>query len=441
MAFEILRRVEHAGAFASILLEKKESQLADPRDAALTHELVLGVLRRQSALDHVLGHAASRSPERMDPEVRIALRLGAYGLLFLQRVPNFAAVDTAVELVKNSCSAAAAGFANGVLRRISREGASLLPSEPRAGDCAALALYHSHPQWWVEKLVDGQGWETATRVLERNNEPATPVLRPNLRRIQPAELGERLAREGLVTEPCEFLQQALRVRSGNPTRCSALDEGLAWIQDEAAQLVPLLFGPEAADCVADLCAAPGGKTMQLAERVSPGGTLLAADRHFGRLDRLRQLARRVRPPGLLVVQADLAGPAPLKAEFDRILVDAPCSGTGTLRRHPEIRWRLRENDLKLLAGRQRRLLETAAKLLAPGGDLVYSVCSVEAEEGEAVVRGLLASQPDLTVEDPRPGMPETCRELFGGDRFLRTSPATGDHDGFFAALLRRHSGR
>lgn len=374
----------------------------------------------------------------MDPASRTALRVGAYALLFLDRVPGFAAVDASVALVKRHGSPAAAGFVNAVLRRVAREGSSLLPPEPPVGDVAGLARARSHPEWWVRRMVARLGWEGTAALLEANNHPAPTVLRPNLRRVTPEELTRRLEGEGVRTEPCAFVPEALRVRSGPFQATGAFRGGDAWVQDEAAQLVPKLLGPRLRPPVADLCAAPGGKALQLSEAILEGGPVIAADRHHGRLRRMVQSLERLGIPGVLPVVADLAtaGKVALRPGFAHVLVDAPCSGTGTLRRHPEIRWRLREADLAVLAMRQRRILETGASLLAPGGTLVYAVCSMEVEEGDAIVRGFLADRPEFLLEDPRPLLPPPARHLVTGDLVLRTSPADG-LDGFFAVAMKR----
>jgi len=443
VAFRILLRVESSGAFASILLEQREAHIEDGRDAALLHEIVLGVLRRQRTLDHVLSEVASRPAGEMDPEVRTALRIGAYSLLFLDRVPDFAAVDSAVDLLGPRSSRSRAGFVNGVLRAVARRGSDLLPPEPSEGDVEALALFHSYPAWWVARVVTRIGWQAAGPLLAAGNRPARTVLRPNLARTSPSELAQRLEQGGVRTEPGKFVPEALRVASGSPARTAAIREDLAWVQDEAAQLVPRIFGSTVGPLVADLCAAPGGKTMQLTERLVNGGLVVAVERHPGRLRRLSANLRRHVAGKAVAVLADAAhNRLPLRPGFDDVLVDAPCSGTGTLRRHPEIRWRLREEDLKLLAARQRQLLESAASLLAPGASVVYSVCSLEPEEGEDVVKGFLAAHPEFRPVDPRPQLPAAARRLVRGPGFLETSPDDGELDGFFAArMVREASGR
>jgi 16S rRNA (cytosine967-C5)-methyltransferase len=433
-------RVERSGAFASILLEQREARIEDGRDAALLHEIVLGVLRRQRTLDHVLCQVASRPAGEMDSEVRTALRIGAYSLLFLDRVPDFAAVDSAVALLG---SRGHAGFVNGVLRSVARRGSDLLPPEPSEGDVEALALFHSYPGWWVARVVKRIGWQAAAQLLAAGNRPARTVFRPNLARTSPSELAQRLEQDGVQTEPGRFVPEAIRVASGRPAQTVAIREALAWVQDEAAQLVPRIFGPTVGPLVADLCAAPGGKTMQLTEQLVNGGLIVAVERHSGRLRRLSaNLRRHVEGKAVAVLADATESRLPLRPGFDDVLVDAPCSGTGTLRRHPEIRWRLREEDLKLLAARQRKLLESAASLLAPGASVVYSVCSLEPEEGEDVVKGFLAAHPEFRPVDPRPQLPAAARRLVREPGFLETSPDDGELDGFFAArMVREASGR
>lgn len=425
-AFDILRRVESARAFAGILLEEREGRFADPRDAALLHELVLGVLRRRAALDHALAQVCSRPLDRVDPEVLVALRLGAYALLHLDRVPDFAAVTTSVDLVRAAGRKAAAGFANGVLRQVARRGVALLPPAPPHGDADALALHGSHPEWWTRRLVRREGWERARAIVEADNLPAATVLR--------VRGGSDPRLDGVDVRPGRFAPHAFHVASGRPTAAPGFAEGTFWMQDEGSQLVPLLAGVGAGARVLDACAAPGGKTLALAEAVGEGGFVVAADRHAGRLRRLRRNVARCRFGNVAALAADMTSP-PVAGGFDAVLVDAPCSGTGTMRRHPEIRWRLRAEDLPALAQRQLRLLGAATSLVVPGGALVYAVCSLEPEEGEAVVESFLASHRGFRLADARGFLPESARPLIGADGCLRTAPDVDGMDGFFAARL------
>lgn len=438
LAFEILHRVAEEGAYASVLLDHYRDAVEDRREAALARELVLGVLRRRAILDHVLARAASRPLERVDPPVLMALRVGAYEILYLERIPEFASVDSSVDLLKRTGYRSAAGFTNAVLRTVARDGKDRLPREPELGDVGALALFHSHPRWWVERLVKREGWEAACHLLAANNRPAAAVLRPNLHRTDPEDLARRLAAEGVTTEPCRFVPDALRVREGSPHRMQAFRDGLFSVQDEASQLIPMLFGPlGASPRVADVCAAPGGKTLQLAQALPDGGWILACDLHPGRLRRMQDNLRRVGAAEVALLAADMSASSPVLQTFDHVLVDAPCTGTGTLRRHPEIRWRLGPDDPGRLATLQSELIGKAASLLAPGGKLVYAVCSLEPEEGEKVLEGFLEAHPDFAVADPREHLPESARSLVDGSLTLRTSPAAGELDGFFGVLLGR----
>jgi len=438
LAFEVLLRVQRSGAWASVLLDRRERELSDPREAGLLHEIVLGVLRRRRALDHAIDTVASRPTSETDPEVQVALRIGAYSLLYLDRVPDFAAVDSAVGLIGARDSRGRTGFVNAVLRALARRGRQALPARPVARNVGALARYHSFPDWWVERLVDRHGWESAEALLVGSNRPAETVLHVNLARTTVGELTERLIADGIRVEPCRLARDALRVVSGRLGRTRVLEEGLAWVQDEAAQLVTEMFGERLGPRVADLCAAPGGKTLHLAQRLVPGGIVVAVDRHAGRVRRMSDNVRRCASGRAVLVQADASGRRlPLRPGFHQVLVDAPCSGTGTLRRHPEIRWRLAEDDPKLLAVRQRSLLAAAAGIVVPGGSVVYSVCSMEPEEGVELVREFLDARSDFELVDPRPQLSAGARALVRNPGFLETSPATHELDGFFAARLRR----
>ena len=438
-AFRILRRVEDAGAFASILLEGSGARLKDAREVALLTEIVLGVLRRRASLDHAIARAAERPVDRLDGAVLTAIRIGAYALLYLDRIPAFAAVDTAVGLVKEAGASRAAGFANGVLRRIARERAALLPTPPAVGDVEALSVYRSHPLWWTRRVVSRFGWDLSDALLAANNESAATVLAPSPAAGRAAQLAGALAGDGVVVEPCRFVPEALRVVSGVPQRTDAFRAGAFWIQDEASQLATLLFDGTVGPRLLDACAAPGGKTLALASRTVEGGLVVAVDRHAGRLSRLRQNVERLRAGNVVAVACDMSKRPPFRGSFDDVLVDAPCSGTGTLRRHPEIRWRIGPDDLPVHAERQRRILGAAALLVRPGGRLVYSVCSIEPEEGDDVIAAFLAEHPEFSRTDPSGGLSPAARPKIGEDLALRTSPLDDGMDGFFAALLTRRS--
>src|SRR5262245_37281209 len=436
-AYRILRRVEESGAFASVLLESRGAGIRDPREIALMTEIVLGVLRRRMILEHVIAAAAARPVASLDGAVLASIRVGAYALLYLDRVPDFAAVDTAVALVKEAGWGKAAGFANGVLRTIARGGTGLLPEAPEPGNVDSLALFHSHPVWWTRRVVARYGWVRAASLLAAHNARAVAVVAAWPGTGSAQALSIRLAAEDVQVEPCRFVPGALRVVSGVPQRSAAFREGAFWIQDEASQLAVQLFGETVGPRVLDACAAPGGKALGLAARAGEDGLVVAADRHAGRLSRLARNVRRLRAERVAPLVCDMSRRPPFRSSFDDVLVDAPCSGTGTLRRHPEIRWRLTPDDLVAHGDRQRRILDQASALVRPGGSLVYSVCSIEPEEGDAVLAAFLADHPEFLRTDPRERLAAAASDLVGEDLALRTTPLDDRMDGFYAALLTR----
>jgi 16S rRNA (cytosine967-C5)-methyltransferase len=287
--------------------------------------------------------------------------------------------------------------------------------------------------------VDRFGWDRSDALLAANNEPAATVLAAWPAAGSAASLAASLLADGVVVEGCRFVPGALRVVSGVPQRASAFQDGAFWIQDEASQLAVRLFGDSVGPLVLDACAAPGGKTLALAARTAKDGLVVAVDRHARRLSRLTQNVTRLRVRNVVALACDMSRRSPFLRTFDEILVDAPCSGTGTLRRHPEIRWRLTPEALPVLRARQLQILGNAAELVRPGGRLVYSVCSIEPEEGEEVIAAFLAERPQFARADPRGALGSAAAAKVGDDLAVRTSPLDDGMDGFFSALLTRAS--
>jgi 16S rRNA (cytosine967-C5)-methyltransferase len=444
LAFDVLRRVESEGAFAADLLHAQLERRPELKreDAALATELTLGVLRWQRLLDVLMESGAGRPVAQFDAEVRLALRLGLYQLRFLERIPVHAAVNESVELVRQARKASAVGLVNAVLRRASKQKTAPPLSAPKAGDSAdALGVRFSHPTWLVARWMEHFGEKRAMELLAANNRAphATAVLHGT---EAGGEAARALRQAGIVAEPAKWLRAAWRLSGGNPAKSAAFRRGWISLQDEASQMVALLLDVRAGQSVLDLCAAPGGKTVTLARGAGRDSLVVAADLH---LHRLRALRGNLKRAGLSahLVALEATAPLPLARHFDRILVDAPCSGTGTLARNPEIRWRLRPDDLLDLQLRQKAILRNALHLLAPGGRLVYATCSLEAEENEDVVRAALAERPDIRLASGadalRPHLGDMARagELFDAQGFFRTFPHVHGTDGFFAAVLER----
>jgi len=447
IAFEVLRRVEAEGAYASDVLHEALDPRVKSADAGLATELALGVLRWRRLLDRLLERHLKKPVERLDLPVALALRMGAYQLRFLEKVPARAAVNESVELVKVTRKASAASLVNAVLHKAAAEAKTpaenLLPRELEHTE--RLAILHSHPTWMGERWLSRFGEARATALMAANNERprlSCALHHPNQRK----SVLDELEKAGLSVERGTILKNAFAVSGGSPARTEAFRTGLISIQDEASQTVPQLLEVQAGHRVLDLCAAPGGKTAALAHAAGNGGVVIAADRHAHRLKAMRAQFERLRLGGVHLVELDAEQPLPLGVKFDRILVDAPCSGTGTLARHPEIRWRLRPEQLTEFHELQIRMLRNALATLAPGGRLVYSTCSIEPEENEDVVATVLRSEPSIrnvpssvAAERLQPQLAEglDATTLFASDGFFRTSPALQHTDGFFAAALER----
>ena len=433
IAFDVLRRVEEGGAYASRALDAGLAQAGalDPREAALATELVYGTLRRSLQLDAALAPHSRRALADLDPAARVALRLGAYQVLFL-RTPSHAAVAETVELAKKVDHGRAAGYVNAVLRALAR--APSLPSgPPEAIDPVGhLASAESLPRWLVEEWSAWLGLAEARRLAAAMNEPAPLVLRSPRR----AELLERLRAAAIDAAATARSPHGVAVSGASVERIARASGGVPFqVQDESAQLVTLyaaaeLLGTRAR--VLDLCAAPGGKSFHLAEVLGPGSEVVAVEIHPRKADALRREAAARGLGGVRVVCADgstpLAGLAP--GSFDAVLVDAPCAGLGTLRRHPELRVRRAPEDLARFSAVQEALLRNALRYGRPGAPVTYSVCSLSRAEGPQLVARLLAGGARRAPHAP--GLPA---DVLTPEGDLLLMPHRHGGDGFYAARL------
>ena len=434
-AFDILLRVERQDAYASELLHSDRVGSLSSADHGLTTELVMGVLRWRSRLDELIAHASSRKLGKLDAEVLTALRLAVYQLQYLSRIPAHAAINESVELVKHARKQSAAPFANAVLRKIANAATDQLHHAPAASHRTASSLAHefAHPEWLVEKWISEFGIENAWAICQHNQDvPNTTI------RLDSLDVERELLAEGIELAPGALLANARIVCSGDITQTRTFREGRVFIQDEASQLVAALVGTGLR--LLDCCAAPGGKTAALAAR-NPTAEIIAAELHPHRADLLR---RRVKAANVHVIQAD-ALDLPPSENFDRVLADVPCSGTGTLARNPEIKWRLKPDDLGDLHQRQFAIFRAALRQLAPGGRAVYSTCSLEREENQDVVEEVLRDNDGFQLRDCRDELQSlrstgelVCDvESLVSGKFLRTTPGVQPCDGFFAAVVER----
>ncbi|HHV62646.1 MAG TPA: 16S rRNA (cytosine(967)-C(5))-methyltransferase RsmB [Firmicutes bacterium] len=484
VALQVLYQIDVEGAYAGIALDRAlERSLASPRDRALATELVYGVTRWLKTLDWIVDRFSTRPVTRLSPWVRNILRLGLYQLMFLKSVPGPVAINEACELARSVGHPGVVGFVNGVLRNILRKmnagaasgdvggmyaarfpAAALFPDiefpDIDEDPVEAISVGYSHPGWLVARWIEQLGVERAMEICRLNNEPPPVSLRANLLKTTPLRLVDLLSQEGIQARSSQLAPEGIVLEPGEPPAHSgspaglaergglaglrAYREGLFTIQDESSMLVAHVLGPEPGQTVIDACSAPGGKTTHIAEMMGDAGQVLAFDIHPHRLGLLRQNLERLGIKSIRPIELDTRRLGEnYRGVADRVLVDAPCSGTGVLRRRPDARWRKRPEDLPAFHALQMEILRSASNCLKREGILVYSTCSMEPEEGEDVVGEFLSESEEgskfvlLNVYDR---LPATFRQAFpdethNGCGWLRLFPDVHGVDGFFMAAM------
>jgi 16S rRNA (cytosine967-C5)-methyltransferase len=406
----------------------------DRRDGAFILELVYGTLRNRAILDWSLDRFSSKPVETTDAWTRNILRLAAYQMLFLDRVPVSAAVNTATALAK--VYGKKHGYVNGLLRNLDRKRDAITypgPEDP----VKRLAVVYSHPAWLVKRWVKRFGEEATEGLLEKNNRPAPLIIRTNTLRTTRAELKASLESEGCAATESLHSPAGLELRSGPDLQeLASFRKGWFLVQDQAAQLISLMLSPRAGETVLDACAAPGGKATHIAEIMKNEGTVVALESDPLRIVRLRENSARL---GTSIIAPTVGDATRYRGgSFDRILIDAPCSGLGVLRRHPDGRWNRSETAIEERRVHQMRILNNCAALLKPGGTCVYATCTTEPEENEDVIRAFLSgADKEFMIEDPRPYLPEQAHPLVDDQGFFHTYPQAPEMDGFFGARMKR----
>jgi 16S rRNA (cytosine967-C5)-methyltransferase len=400
----------------------------DPRDRRWTRELVFGMLRRRSWLDALLDDRVRGGLAKLDPDLIDLLRLGAYQLLSMGSVPPYAAIGQTVELTKRRHGIGASKLANAVLRRLDRERERLVVATPE-DPVEALALEYSHPRWLVARWIARWGANETRQLLEANNREAPLVARPY--HVVREQLEAMLEGAGVTVGDAPLVSDSLVLTGGvgAMTELGAFKQGLFHLQDPASTLVTRYAAIPTGARVADLCAAPGGKSLELARTA---GVVFAGDASFARLARVRENVRRLDAGNIVPFVGDARFPA--VNGMDAVLIDVPCTGTGTFRRHPDSRWRLRVSDLAVLPAMQRAILRAAATAVRPGGLLIYSTCSLETEENDAQIESFLSENSEWRLEPPPEGAVPAA--VLDAGR-LRVLPQRHGTDGAFAARLRR----
>ena len=441
IAIRVVERVQRAGAYADLALHHALVQSRIPAaDRALATELVYGTLRWRGRLDYLIAKALDRDISKLEPLVTSALRVGAYQLFFSDRIPANAAVDEAVRCVRAMGLERATGLVNAVLRRLAREGDSFEFPKLETDPLEYLVHAGSLPLWLAKRWLDEYGAEEAAKLAATMNEPAPVTIRVNRTKTTREALLPELIERFPDAKLCRYAPDGIILgRKGDAGQDPTFLSGQISVQDEASQLVVHLLDPQPGERILDTCSAPGTKTAAIAERLNGEGHVLALDRHARRLRLVGRSVRRLGIGGVATLERDATqslSDLTRDGLFDRILVDAPCSGLGALRRNPDARWRIRPEDLESLSKVQRALLESAADVLRPGGSLVYSTCTMTAEENESVIRGFMATRPGWQIA-PKESAPTVMWELIDENGFLRLLPQRLDMDGFFAVRLIR----
>jgi 16S rRNA (cytosine967-C5)-methyltransferase len=451
----VLLAVDRGTATLASEIERARQPLSDPRDRALLLELATGTLRWRQQLDALIAGASRRSVRDIDPRALAVLRIGAYQWRHLERIPAHAVVHESVDVVRALGAPRAAGFVNAVLRALIRRGPALpLPpkasaSDPRERQLRYLTTTLSHPAWLMERWLDRYGYDATERWCVFNNTPPAVTVR-SAGHLPAAHLLERLAEAGIQAQPAPFVADAIRLAAGELGRVPADLRAELRVQDEGAQLVARMADAKPGKRVLDVCAAPGGKTLVCAMDMGlePGGPrdpsgspphaahdrslLVAADYRPARVNLLAETIRHAGLP-VPIVRLDARRPLPFLDRFDVVILDVPCSGLGTLRRDPDLKWRRSADDLPRLAEEAGQMLQAAAAAVRPGGRLVYATCSSEPDENELVVARFLGGAPDFAVSPVSPAVPGI------EDGLLKTTPFTHNLDAFFAVVLVRQT--
>ena len=443
ISLDLLNRVEETDRHPDDLLSDsfKRYRHLTSLDRAFLTELTYGVLRWRGRLDWIIRHFAKIPFEKIESEMLNTLRLGLYQIFFLTKTPASAAVNESVELAKRIRGKGGGGFANAILRSAIREKETIPYPDERQDPALHIAITQSHPLWLVQRWIEKLGVEETVKICVANNRIPALTLRTNTLKIRREELIEQLKEKGLKPTPTSFSDDGILLKNGPPvSELPFLREGLLAIQDEASQLVSLIMDPRPGEKILDACAAPGGKTAHIAQKMENLGEIYAFDLRQQKLKQIEEGCKRL---GIKIVRTAIgdavnALPVPGEIKFDRVLADVPCSGFGTLRRNPDLKWRREKEDLKRLSQLQRSILNNLSGYVNEGGLLVYSTCTVFHEENEDVVERFLFEHRAFKLESLVEVLPEKCH-LFIKKGYFKTFPPAGELDGFFAARLRKTS--
>jgi 16S rRNA (cytosine967-C5)-methyltransferase len=439
LAVDILSRVELNHDFASPLLDKAldDYQLTGYPDGRLLTHLVYGVLRLRGHLDWIIVKLYRGNFEKLDERIKNILRISLFQLKFSERIPEFAVVDEAVKIA-NKVNPGKSGLVNAILRNFLRHGSNISFPPLKKNSAQHIASLYSHPLLLVEEWIATMGGAEALALCDANNKIAPLTIRTNTLKISRNDLVSELELQGLEASPTSYSPHGIIINQGNIPiqKTDAFAKGLFRLQDEGAQCVSFLLNPSTNDSVLDACAGSGGKTTHLAALIQNQGSILAIDSNPQKTDELKKEATRMGITSIKTFTCDLSAglPEDLRDSFDHVLIDAPCSGTGTLRRNPEIKWRIKPKDIDKLNSLQKSILANSSKAVKKGGRLIYCTCSFLSKENEHIINEFLVKNKHFSLYEPSPSI---NKNLIDSNHFYRTYPHLHNMDGFFAAIIKR----
>jgi 16S rRNA (cytosine967-C5)-methyltransferase len=440
VAVEALEKIEK-GSYSNLALNQLMPSGLPSRDRGLITELVYGVTQNKLRLDYIISKFSKTKLRKMSSIVLTALRLGVYQIVFLDRVPDFAAVSETVEIIKKYKGQRIANFVNGVLRNITRNKDLISYPDPEKDPEAYISVFYSFPPWLVKRWVSLYGQSFAEELCRALNEKPRMCIRVNTLKTDKGELRQRLSDENILSEEGLLLEEALYIADVPVlSNLASFREGLFQPQDEGSMLVSRVAGVKPGEAVLDVAAAPGGKATHMAQLMSDCGRILAWDLHPHRVELIKETCRRL---GITIVEAqpwDALKPDFAKYEsFDKVVVDAPCSGLGVIRRKPDIKWTKAPEDISSLKMKQVEMLSCVSRYVKPGGTLIYSTCSIDPEEDEAVIQEFLLDNPEYTLDNLNPFLPKKLMADGGGaiKGYIKLFPHLHGVDGFFIARLKR----
>ena len=446
LALQALNRYVHKSSLSHDYLDELFGQnpSLNNRDKAFVNNLVRGVLRWRLRLDWVIKQFADLPIQKMSPMILNILRMALYQILFLDRVPESAAVNEAVNQAKaNKKARNKAPFINGILRKVCREKEKIAFPDKETNIVKYLSVYYSYPEWLVNKWIEELGREETENLLSSQNRVLDINIRVNTLKNNRAQLIHQLAEEGIEGKPTSFSPEGIALQNfkGRINELTAFKDGLFQVQDQAAQIAAILLSPEPGHRVLDICAGLGGKSSHLAQIMADQGSIVALDNNLNRLISLGQNAHRLGIGNIASISANASNSLSclFKHPFDRIIVDAPCSGLGAISRHPDGKWNRDEKDIKRLASLQKAILNEASKVLRRQGRMLYITCTISKQENEEVVKDFLNSHSDMVLEDLKKHVPDWGKVLINDQGFLKTFPHIHHMDGFFGALFTKMS--